>query len=432
VQILNLILEYYVGGDETRCELLWILSLVLEFAAYPVAHYLVSVRHQIKMAVDHMVERNELWVILILGESIVELGVTVPVLADGVTLDHSNTAEYFEVLMISLVISYMLLQCYSVMQPAFQMKLDTHAYDLSNLKSMVYSASNLFATFGLLNVAVGLKLLILHVNDGKYKYSKAIFLTGGIAFTLVWLNIGRAMHEWALPVPYTFCGTTYNIRMFLWIVHTIMSCCTVFLAYMMPMRLWLFVLIIFLYLGVLLFIDKSLKPSDDVYDIFKDVLVNHSKRQEKAREHWDFLRSKHFEGTKFLTNFNFRRNWARLVSSSKGLVRKPGHADENRFSNPKNKRIRKRIITEFQQKINERAKADALKWRKEQSRKAAASLADVGSSDAMSESPFEIEDLEAGHKDVEHKQKTEMSSKQASTKGFTKLPKKIVETAKKH
>eukprot|EP00045_Choanoeca_perplexa_P016773 m.230725 g.230725 ORF g.230725 m.230725 type:complete len:955 (-) comp17355_c0_seq1:2691-5555(-) len=184
------------AADNTRVSrIMWLLTLVLELSMYPLS--LVSTPHEFQLTVNtaHLLERNQLWVILILGESIISIA----------SAQHTRDADYYVTVICAFLIVYWLMRFHILSQHLFDERAEEHALDHSPLMAFVFDTLQLFITSGMLLMAVGIKLAIQYSGDQAlgYKQSFAWLLTGSLGVTLITMNLSRVCHKLR---PLIVCG----------------------------------------------------------------------------------------------------------------------------------------------------------------------------------------------------------------------------------
>jgi len=115
----------------------WIAALVIELLMYPVA-LMTPHEYQLTVNTAHLLERNQLWVILILGESIISLA----------SADHTRTIQYYIVVLSAFLITYWLLLYYMKSQHLFDERAEEHALDHSPLLAFIFDTLQLAITTG--------------------------------------------------------------------------------------------------------------------------------------------------------------------------------------------------------------------------------------------------------------------------------------------
>ena len=168
---------------------LWPISIVLELGMYPLSIYGVAPANQLAINVEHNIERNQLWVILILGETVIQLINVKP--STGIL-----TWEFYLCATLSFSITFVLLLLYLYSQPMHRIGMDTHALDCSASRGFLWMFCVLMETSGLFAMGAGTKYIITHCNDDGYETNHGILYTGGIAWALLWHNVSRSTHEW--------------------------------------------------------------------------------------------------------------------------------------------------------------------------------------------------------------------------------------------
>lgn len=175
----------------------------IELMMYPLTLETVSVKSYLPINVEHLTERSELWVILILGESIISM----VMLRDDVDRDTNfYLSEWF-----AFTISYLQLCIMMQSQPQHaDDPLDTHALDRSARWGFMFNVAMLLGSFGIFGIGTGFKLLMAYgVQDSTaLKQEYALFLTCSISATYVIKWFSRLTHKWTPFDVWGFTGET--------------------------------------------------------------------------------------------------------------------------------------------------------------------------------------------------------------------------------
>ena len=95
---------------------------------------------------------------------------------------------------------YLILNMYERSTPNEHDEIDTHVYDVSLLRSVIYDICQLVLTCGMFFVGVGLKYVTKygHYKDGDtYKQEYAFMVSGGVAIAVFGIAASRMCHEWS-------------------------------------------------------------------------------------------------------------------------------------------------------------------------------------------------------------------------------------------
>eukprot|EP00041_Stephanoeca_diplocostata_P019520 m.422178 g.422178 ORF g.422178 m.422178 type:complete len:852 (-) comp21327_c0_seq1:259-2814(-) len=185
-------------------EFLWTAAVLVEMIMYPLTSYLTPEEDQLPIDMDHNIERNELWIVIVIGESMLSL-VTTPR-----DLSASGVDFYFTMaLAIGIVIE--LMRIYEQSQPEHEIGFDQHANDISTSRGMLFNFFHLLISIGLFMVGVALKFFMTYVKEPeKEKTLYAVMFTSGISIALFFINMARCTHKWgSYPVLGYENGRTY-------------------------------------------------------------------------------------------------------------------------------------------------------------------------------------------------------------------------------
>eukprot|EP00049_Salpingoeca_infusionum_P027069 m.30112 g.30112 ORF g.30112 m.30112 type:complete len:496 (+) comp9246_c0_seq1:226-1713(+) len=172
----------------------WAFGLLVEGIMYPLG-YAIGGDEQIAINSAHILERNHLWVILILGESIISL----------ITTAHDTFSWHFYV---AVVLGFMLVYTlFQVHMTSAIFTLDRHNIHQTPLGGLLMSTFLFFATAGLLGVGIGLKLLVSYPDGQKYKRDYAWLLSASTTITLACFCFARSVHRW-----YDTHATTHQLQ----------------------------------------------------------------------------------------------------------------------------------------------------------------------------------------------------------------------------
>eukprot|EP00051_Salpingoeca_urceolata_P023041 m.386716 g.386716 ORF g.386716 m.386716 type:complete len:569 (+) comp20056_c2_seq1:331-2037(+) len=198
------------SGSAQVAVIIWSIACALEMLMYPLGLLTPKV-YRMTVNMEHALERTQLWVILVLGEAVIAL----------VSSSHGGDfgASYYWTTILGFLIVFCVLKIHIRSQLEYDVTADEHALEESAAWAVLFDLSQLMITAGMVGLAVGLKLAVLHSGDHKYKRSYALMLTCSLGYTLVWMNIARACHKFA---DYELFGTKWG-RHIVWGFHTVLS-----------------------------------------------------------------------------------------------------------------------------------------------------------------------------------------------------------------
>eukprot|EP00052_Salpingoeca_macrocollata_P005844 m.49889 g.49889 ORF g.49889 m.49889 type:complete len:711 (-) comp15089_c1_seq1:708-2840(-) len=234
---------------------LWPIALLLESFMYSFELYVVD--FHLPINVGHILERNQLWVILIIGESIVAI----------VTSPHPGGfhAEYYVSIVLAFYCIYVLTDMYIGTQLEIDVSFEKHAIE-KKASHVLFNVCQLLITAGLLGMGTGIKLAVSHVADHEYKRKYALLLTGSLAFALLAMNVSRATHKWG---DHTVLGSkrgTYVV----WALHMVVSGLLPLLALGVgtsedsgPVRVPHLFALLAVFITVLALLELTLRPKHD-------------------------------------------------------------------------------------------------------------------------------------------------------------------------
>eukprot|EP00730_Choanoeca_flexa_P002385 TRINITY_DN11030_c0_g1_i3.p1 TRINITY_DN11030_c0_g1~~TRINITY_DN11030_c0_g1_i3.p1 ORF type:complete len:968 (+),score=195.47 TRINITY_DN11030_c0_g1_i3:165-3068(+) len=167
----------------------WGIAMVAELLIYPLAA--LKEANRISLNIWHVMERQMLWVIVILGESLISI-----VLPE---LPCECDTEVYVVIALSLLLVYNIFRSYINVQPDHETG-DLHALQGSFLVGWLWCVWLGMATFAAFLLGVGTKLVVIHANDGQYIRSYAWLLCGSFFLIKLFLSLARLCHNWTGPV----------------------------------------------------------------------------------------------------------------------------------------------------------------------------------------------------------------------------------------
>jgi hypothetical protein len=175
---------------------------------------MTSQRDRLTLNADHLIERNELWAILIIGESVISLVTTKrPDVTqtnfmggqddDGVddTGDGGDSFAFYGSLVLSMMLVSLMIYLFMQTQPrehTSEFPFDVHAFNVprSVLRGFVYNVANLFCSLGFFGMGTGLKF-VAYFSDKPclYGFDHAALLTGACGMSIVAMNVARMTHQ---------------------------------------------------------------------------------------------------------------------------------------------------------------------------------------------------------------------------------------------
>lgn len=191
--VLSLILTASACGTNnksTRLNLI-LASVAVELLMYPFSVYHVPNTHHIGVVVGHHLERTELWVILILGESIIAMATVTSFVRD---------VNFYGTACCSFFVVHSMMQLFVHSQPLHHSGFDTHAYELTQVRALWFNFCQLLITLGLFGMAVGLKFIFAYgvgSDRGAWKQEYGLLFSVSCGWAVFWLQVSRYCHEWA-------------------------------------------------------------------------------------------------------------------------------------------------------------------------------------------------------------------------------------------
>eukprot|EP00045_Choanoeca_perplexa_P015242 m.187288 g.187288 ORF g.187288 m.187288 type:complete len:1030 (+) comp16926_c0_seq1:205-3294(+) len=194
--IVAAVISAQVSEDTSAVPTLWAVAMVAELLIYPVAALWPI--NRVSLNIWHIIERQMLWVIVILGESLISI-----VLPE---LPCECDVEVYVVIGFSLLLVYNIFQSYINVQPD-QETGDLHALQGSLLTGWLWCVWLGMATFAAFLLGVGTKLVVIHANDGQYIEAYAWLLCGSFFMIKLFLSLARLSHSWS---PLEIWGITWG------------------------------------------------------------------------------------------------------------------------------------------------------------------------------------------------------------------------------
>eukprot|EP00041_Stephanoeca_diplocostata_P035326 m.1241461 g.1241461 ORF g.1241461 m.1241461 type:complete len:836 (-) comp24679_c1_seq1:1754-4261(-) len=318
-------------SDMVTIEVVWPVALLTEFLMYPMADLTTDDEHSLPINVEHNVERNGLWVVLILGESVISLS--------GVT-NSTYDVNYILTVVVGFFIVFMMLLLYMLSQPEHHCGMDTHACDIGTKNILLFNLSHLGLTMGLFGMGIGLKFMVYYAGPNyagkEFNRNHAWLFTGAVSFALLWLNIARSSHRWA-----EYGGIS---RSYMWAAHVAVSLAISPLALLVDKNgkgdgfstsELLFVVAFFV--CILWCIDAFLRPSEENWAVFQEF------KEELERIKTDYKNAisapsnfKHVSSNS--THLSGPANFQHVLSMTPKLENDPALLQ---YHGPRNKSVRK-------------------------------------------------------------------------------------------
>eukprot|EP00039_Didymoeca_costata_P003553 m.68356 g.68356 ORF g.68356 m.68356 type:complete len:830 (-) comp11961_c0_seq1:158-2647(-) len=183
--------------DVARVFLL-LFATCVELVMYPVCDLITDATKRLPVCADHLIERTELWAILVVGESIISLVTT-----ERCSPNIDGT-RYYRTLVAALILVMLTIRLFTSSQPKHsgEFSLDVHAFNIPGamavVRGWVFNVSNLLSSWGFFGIGVGLKF-IMSYNDTHCRYTRemALLLSGSCAIGAFFINCARFSHQWA-------------------------------------------------------------------------------------------------------------------------------------------------------------------------------------------------------------------------------------------
>eukprot|EP00049_Salpingoeca_infusionum_P008951 m.148544 g.148544 ORF g.148544 m.148544 type:complete len:1484 (+) comp14187_c0_seq2:78-4529(+) len=174
---------------------LWVPALSIELLMYPLAGLVKAAR--VRLNILHHIERHSLWVVLILGESLISM--VIPILS--CTCEEQS---YISILF-NIILVYNIYQMYMDVQPSLPDEPHALHGRFSMLTGWLWCILHCFLTFNIFLIGVGTKLLVAHVIDNQYDSAYASLLCYSFFATTICLALQRCTHGNFLKGPrYTY------------------------------------------------------------------------------------------------------------------------------------------------------------------------------------------------------------------------------------
>ncbi len=137
---------------------IWSVICILELLMYPIVALWPA--NRLAINIHHSIERNTLWVVLVVGESLISL--VLPYLHCECEVEH-----YFT-LIFSFALVYNIFKMYVRVQPDFESGLEQHALQGNLLSAWIWCILHSVMTFFIFLVGVNVKLVVIHSVDEQY------------------------------------------------------------------------------------------------------------------------------------------------------------------------------------------------------------------------------------------------------------------------
>jgi len=196
----------------TRLSLLWIL-VAIEVLMYYICDLVTDIHDRLTVDADHLIERNELWAILIIGESVISLVTTErPEVTTTSFLSAKNETElgngdgglagsFYASLILSMTLVSSMIYLFMHSQPRehhSEFPFDVHAFNVpgSLSRGFFYNTANLICSLGFFGMGTGLKF-VAYFSDKPcmYAFDHAILLTASCGMSIVAMNVARMTHQ---------------------------------------------------------------------------------------------------------------------------------------------------------------------------------------------------------------------------------------------
>lgn len=182
--------------------IIWLIATLLELLMYPIA-LLTPHEHRLTLNTSHLLERNQLWIILVLGESIISIS----------TSQLTNEVEYYIVILGCFLITYLLMVFHLKSQHMIDGRAEKHVINHNAILSFVFDILQLISTGGMLVMAVGVKFAVQYANRPHlYERQHAWLLTGSLTVTLLTMNLSSLLHRERPLVIFGRPARRYAIR----------------------------------------------------------------------------------------------------------------------------------------------------------------------------------------------------------------------------
>ena len=197
----------------TRIILLWIL-VAIEVLMYYICDLVTDSHERLTVDADHLIERNELWAILIIGESVISLVTTerpevttfsfISVLKNTTGVgyaDGGSAGSFYASLLLSMTLVSSMIYLFMHSQPRehhSEFPFDVHAFNVpgSLSRGLFYNTANLICSLGFFGMGTGLKF-VAYFSDKPcmYAFDHAILLTASCGMSIIAMNFARLTHQ---------------------------------------------------------------------------------------------------------------------------------------------------------------------------------------------------------------------------------------------
>lgn len=168
--------------DSSAVLAMWITLDVIEVLLYPIAALTIKPIMQWKVAPAFAKERDTLWVLLVLGETVLSLGMY------GQTKD----VDYYLNLFLGFFLIYSILRLFLLSQPT-KSDIIHHALYGSAIWVFLRNLCIFCMSFGILCVGVSMKAVMVSSTE-PYTRTNAFLLTCGVACAMFFMNLCRYTH----------------------------------------------------------------------------------------------------------------------------------------------------------------------------------------------------------------------------------------------
>eukprot|EP00048_Salpingoeca_helianthica_P011177 m.160402 g.160402 ORF g.160402 m.160402 type:complete len:697 (+) comp15187_c0_seq5:289-2379(+) len=199
---------------------LWVAILSLELLLYVIANLVVPPAQQWKVAPSYAIERNTVWIFLVLGESVISLGL------NGTAEDY----EYYLSLVLGFTMLYLVMRLFILSQPS-RLDIFRHALHGHPLLAFVRNVFLFLMSFGILCLSVGLKFVMSHPGKA-FRRAQSFLLVSGLATTFFFMHLRRFTNMFVIVESDAHIyNVEYNVshgkrrRYFIWGLQCFLSLC---------------------------------------------------------------------------------------------------------------------------------------------------------------------------------------------------------------
>lgn len=173
---------------------LWVVAIAMEM--FGLALFPIPTKHRVRVNVGHVLERQGLFVILLLGESIIALIFPVS-LSDLSNQVYGGVEIYFFLFFAFMTVFG--LQLYFDIHPTDQNEQTLHAMHRSRVAGRFFLILHLFMCFSILVVGASLKLLVKSINgilpEGMDPITPLYMISVSTGVTLLIMQVMRYLHR---------------------------------------------------------------------------------------------------------------------------------------------------------------------------------------------------------------------------------------------